>query len=172
MSTWQTTARPCSGTFAAWGWRASYPRGLTHRIVAAHQDMAQVEEPGQRGGAAGAWGGLAPNLSAPKPSLGNCGANARQHVSDMWSPAGRRKPCICYHSLPHRGSHICPRNSRLDPHIERSWGSWLLPLSWKALRCLWGWLRRKGAASWSNLLRKGLVIWMMEVRSDAMRHFF
>ena len=26
------------------------------------------------------------NLSAPKPSLGNCGANARQHVLDMWSP--------------------------------------------------------------------------------------
>ena len=43
------------------------------------------------------------NLSVPKPSLGNRGANARQRVSDMWSPAGRRKPCICYDSPPPQG---------------------------------------------------------------------
>ena len=28
-------------------------------------------------------------------ALGSLGANARQRVSDMWSPAGRRRPCIC-----------------------------------------------------------------------------
>jgi len=74
------------------------------------------------------------NLSATKSSLGNRDANARQYVLDMWSRAGRRKPCTCYRSLPHRGWHICPRNSRLDPHIDSQ--SLLQPVSRAAFRCL------------------------------------
>ena len=46
------------------------------------------------------------NLSVSKHSLGNRGANARHHVSDMWSPAGRRKPCICYDSPPLGLAHL------------------------------------------------------------------
>ena len=33
-SIWQVTARPCSSTSAAWGWRASYRSGRTRPIAA------------------------------------------------------------------------------------------------------------------------------------------
>ena len=67
---------------------------------------------------------LAQWMSSPPTTAG--ARHAR--VSNIWSRAGRSTTCICYCSSHYRGSHICPRNLRLDSHIAPR-PSLLLPVS-------------------------------------------
>jgi hypothetical protein len=67
---------------------------------------------------------LARWMSSPPTTAG--ARHAR--VSNIWSRAGRSTTCICYCSSRYRGSHICPRNLRLDSHIAPC-PSLLLPVS-------------------------------------------
>ena len=109
----------CLSGSAAWGWRASYLRGWTHRIAAGRRRCGSSRRTrrGMRCGVSVRRSGT--NLSAPKPSLGNRGANARQRVSDMWSPVGRSCACICYHSPPpglaHLPTQFAARSSHRTP---------------------------------------------------------